>query len=95
MNEDIQQHILVFCCQLVEALVYLYCEAHVLHNDLKPVLCDTIGLSHAESSSNEIGLQIVLVDFGKATIISAGRRYYSEYTRCYPHITPEVTEGTE
>ena len=36
------QHILMFCCQLVEALSCLHCESHVLHNDLKPNNVDTL-----------------------------------------------------
>ena len=96
-NESIKKHILMFCCQLVEALSYLHCESHVLHNDLKPnnvVICDTL-----QPSDAEIGLQIVVIDFGKATTVDKGRRYSlnslekSEHIRRYPHIAPEVTEG--
>ncbi len=95
-NESIKKHILMFCCQLVEALSYLHlhCESHVLHNDLKPnnvVICDTL-----QPSDAEIGLQIVVIDFGKATTVDKGRRYSLnslEKSERYPHIAPEVTEG--
>lgn len=50
-------------------------------------------------SSGEKQLQIVIIDFGKATLVSKGKHYHlneiekSEYFRCYSHISPEVIEG--
>lgn len=71
----------------------------MLHNDLKAnnvIVCDSMCASQVPSSSGVIRLQIVLIDFGKATIIDQGRRYNlnslekSEHTCRYPHIAPEV-----
>ena len=89
---------LKLCAQLLEALRYLHEEATILHNDIKP---NNILISERNFASNmsESILSIVLIDFGKACTISAGKRYHlswierSEYTRKYPHYAPELIDG--
>ena len=78
---------------IVEAVRYLHDEAKVLHNDATP---SNILMSPCtcESSGNP-EYQLVLVDFGKATLIAEPKVYRLtecekvEYTRKYPHIAPE------
>ena len=44
-------------------------------------------------------MQLVVIDFGKATTVERGKRYHlsesekAEYIRRYSHIAPEVVEG--
>ena len=73
----------------------------VLHNDLKCnniLVCDSVADPPTPSSSERC-VQIMIIDFGKATTIDNGRFYRlndlekAEYTRRYSHIPPEVIEG--
>ena len=51
------------------------------------------------TEGNQSVLQIVLIDFGKATMADDGRKYNlsdvekAEYTRRYPQMAPEVVDG--
>lgn len=88
------------CSEIVEALSYLHDEVSVLHNDIK---LNNIIISEGEQISMALSApsqpHIVLIDFGKATEISSGRRYNLsevekvEYLVRYPHIAPEVVHG--
>ena len=70
----------------------------MLHNDIK---ANNILLTDCttESQMPEKYIQIVLIDFGKATPIQNDCKYNlsdaekAEYFRKYPHISPEVIEG--
>ena len=84
--------------QLMQALSYLHDEVKILHNDITDsniLLADSI--TENPLSSNYI--QIILIDFGKATGTNTNRKYHlsdiekAEYTRKYPHLAPEVIDG--
>lgn len=102
MIEQLKETVLTLCAQLMEAVRYLHDEVHVLHNDLK---CNNIliGESLTEApvtdSSSRRYMQLVVIDFGKATTVERGKRYHlsesekAEYIRRYSHIAPEVVEG--
>ena len=86
------------CTQLLEAIKYLHEEVSILHNDIKMnniLIAKSLNLS----SSDLCDYQVVLIDFGKATKLSEGKRYHlsgveqAEYMRKFPHIAPEVIEG--
>ena len=86
------------CTQLLEAIKYLHEEVSILHNDIKMnniLIAKSLDLS----SSDLCDYQVVLIDFGKATKLSEGKRYHlsgveqAEYVRKFPHIAPEVIEG--
>lgn len=85
---------LTLCLQLFDAVVYLHHDVCILHNDIK---VDNILI--ANSLSVRKGYQIVLIDFGKATLFKDAKRYNlsaiekQEYFRLYPHLAPEVIEG--
>ena len=54
------------CIQLTESLCYLHTEIEILHNDIKPsnvLLTDSMTGSQPDQNF----IQIVLIDFGKAT----------------------------
>ena len=86
------------CVQMMEALCYLHEEIHILHNDIK---ANNILLTDCtiESQLQEKYIQIVLIDFGKATPIQNDCKHNlsdaekAEYFRKYPHISPEIIEG--
>ena len=81
----------VICSQILECLVYLHCDAKVLHNDIKP---DNILLTKQIAPSGKY--HIVLTDFGKATSLTSGRLFESEklqYSIKFPHVSPEVVNG--
>ena len=91
-----EQIMVMLCIQLMEAV---HDEVKVLHNDLKcnsVLICDSITDA---SPSSEPCVQIVVIDFGKATSIENGKHYHlneiekAEYVRRYSHIAPEVIEG--
>lgn len=78
--------------QLVEALGYIH-ERKILHNDIK---CDNVLLAeHADLKMP------ILIDFGKACLISEGRRKVLSdeeqkmYREKHSHIAPEVVHGTQ
>ena len=84
--------------QIMQALTYLHDEALILHNDITASnILLTDSTTEKPLSSNYI--QIVLIDFGKATPVKNSRKYNlsdiekAEYTRKYPHIAPEVIDG--
>ena len=86
---------LEICARLMEALHYLHEEAKLLHNN---VTTSNILLTNSKVV-DEMPIHIVLIDFGKATMIDSGRKYAltecekSEYTRRFPHLAPEVIHG--
>lgn len=80
--------------QILEALCYLHEQVHVIHNDLK-----SNNVLITSSFSDHSSVQIVLIDFGKATRIDEGRKLKlcdkqrEEYMLRCPHIAPEVIDG--
>lgn len=96
-----EQVMLMLCVQLMEAMHYMHSEAKVLHNDLKCnniLICDSITHPPA-GSSNDCSVQIVVIDFGKATSVENGKVYHldekeqAEYVQKCSHISPELIEG--
>ncbi len=97
MIEQLKETVLTLCAQLMEAVRYLHDEVHVLHNDLK---CNNIliGESLTEApvtdSSSRRYMQLVVIDFGKATTVERGKRYHlsesekAEYIRRYSVAIP-------
>ena len=90
----------MLCIQLMEAMRYLHDEAGILHNDLKCnniILCNSF--TDTSSRSSNSSLQIIVIDFGKATTIGNGKIFTlnnqekAEYARRFPHIPQEVREG--
>ena len=82
---------LLLVTQLLEAIHYLHEEAKILHNDIQ---CNNILVAQSFYASENY--QIVLIDFGKATLISESKGYHInsiEYMQKYTHISPEVIEG--
>ena len=81
--------------QLFEAICYLHEEAHLIHNDLKS---DNVLITN--SFADILSFQIVIIDFGKATKISEGKKFElsnkqkEEYMQKCPHFAPEVIDGT-
>ena len=98
-----QNTFLLLCVQIAEALRYLYDEVKILHDDLKcnsVVICDSISeVARSSTSAHSSSVQIVLIDFGKATSTDEGKTYKLnniekfQYTTKFPHMAPEVTEG--
>lgn len=93
---------LTLCAKLMEALRYLHEEVSILHNDIKTnniIISEKRVQTQRNSTSDEVPVQIVLIDFGKATTIQEGKRYHlswteqAEHTRRYPHLAPELIEG--
>ena len=101
--------VVCLCTQLAEALRYLHEEVKLLHNDLKcsnVLVCDSLTTSMAKESptddpqsSEATELQVVVIDFGKATTFTSARKYslstteQLEFKQKFPHISPEVVEG--
>ena len=56
--------------QILEALRYMHDEAHIIHNDLKS---DNVLVTDSFESTSSI--QILIVDFGKATERDSGRKH--------------------
>lgn len=87
---------LMVCAQILEAVDYLHEKVKVLHNDIKE---NNVLIVPTQSESEASVFQIVLVDFGKATSASQGKKYNlsvlekTQYRQKYPHIAPEVVEG--
>ena len=81
--------------QIFEALRYLHVEVKLIHNDLKE---DNILVTQSFCDGNSM-VQIVIIDFGKATKICDGKRFTlsdtekSEYMRMYPYMAPELIDG--
>ena len=89
----------MICAQLTEAVHYLHENVNILHNDLKcnnVLICD--GLATEEDMCDAY-VQIIVIDFGKATCIDSGKTYRlndvenAEYYKKYPYIAPEVIKG--
>ena len=82
----------------LEALRYLHNVAKILHND---ITLSNIPLSQCEDHGcgETVQLQLILIDLGKATLISKAKTYHLtdservEYARKYPHIAPELISG--
>ena len=96
-----EEVMIILCNQLVEALDYMHREAKVLHNDLKCdniFVCDRI-TEASRKSSDDSSVQLMFVDFGKATSVEKGRLFHlngvekSDYALKFPHIAPEVVDG--
>jgi serine/threonine protein kinase len=72
------------CAQIMEALQYLHEEAGIIHND---ITSSNILVTDSMTQGLESSIQIVLIDFGKATTVNDGRKYQlsdvekAEYTR--------------
>ena len=90
----------MLCIQFMEGIRYLHDDVKVLRNDLKCnniLVCDSVAEPPVPSST-ETCVQIVIINFGKATSVENGKHYRlseiekAEYTRCYSHISPEVIE---
>ena len=88
--------------QIFEAMRYLHDEIKVLHNDITPcnvLMSESAGASHRADLQLTIDHQLVIVDFGKATLISKAKSYRlsesekAEYIRKYPYLAPEVIAG--
>lgn len=81
--------------QLSDCLLYLHNKS-ILHNDIKS---DNIVV--VQTTSNGIFFSPILIDFGKAHLISEGRkRNFSEATKAqyykeHVHIAPEIVECTQ
>ena len=98
-----QNTFLLLCAQIAEAVRYLHDEVKILHNDLKcnnVVICDNISeVARSSTSAYSSRVQIVLIDFGKATSTDKGKTYKLnniekfQYTTKFPHMAPEVIEG--
>lgn len=93
---------LIVCAQILEAVDYLHNKVHIIHNDIKDdnILIGKLSSTVPDQSESfSINFQIVLIDFGKATNASQGKKYHLSFTerahyhRKYPHIAPEVIEG--
>ena len=74
------------CAQIMDALHYLHEEALIIHNDLTGSnILVTDSLTEGDS------IQIVIIDFGKATSIDKGKILHlssiekAEYIRNFPH----------
>lgn len=88
---------LKLCAQLMEGLRYLHEEVEILHNDIKPnnILISETGTVQSSTCT----LSVVLIDFGKASLLDQGKKYYlswiekAEHTRKYPHLAPELIDG--
>jgi len=62
------------CAQLFEAIDHLHVKAQILHND---ITCSNIVLGDPTVCLQQFGkYQIVIVDFGKATKLSEGKKYH-------------------
>ena len=83
---------LILTTQLFDAVNYLHDNARILHNDIK---LDNVLIAE-DVNGDLIGFHIVLIDFGKACSLQAGRLYSlcedekKEYLKKYPHVAPEV-----
>ena len=90
----------IICTQATEALAYLHNDLGIIHNDLK---ANNVLLCHAFNREEHVSpifdIQIVVIDFGKATQKDSGRIYrlthfeLQKYRTRFPHIAPEVVEG--
>ena len=78
----------------MQAFTYLHEEVQVIHNDvtLKNVLV-------TNSFTDDTVVQIVIIDFGKASKANSGKMYNlsdtekSSYMVKYPYLAPELIEG--
>ena len=98
-----QSTMLLFCAQLAEVVQYLHDEVKILHNDLKcnnVVICDSVTERQLPVGEAVSGVQILLIDFGKATGIHNGKALRLndaeklQYMKYYPHVAPEVIQGS-
>ena len=82
--------------QFMQALSYLHDNVKILHND---IMSSNILLTDSTTENPKLYIQIILIDFGKATQISNDQKYHlsdsdkAEYATKYPHIAPEVLNG--
>jgi len=97
-----QNTILLLCAQLTETVHYLHEDVKILHNDLKcnnVLICDKFTGKDSTSNQPVCNVQILLIDFGKATSVDNGRKYKLndveklQYIKYYPHLASEVVQG--
>ena len=83
MSEIHSEHtIVMLCIQLMEAVRYLHDDVKELHNDLKcnnVIVCDSVAEQPVPSSSERC-VQIMIIDFGKATMVDNGKHYHLNVT---------------
>ena len=91
---------IILCSELAEAIRYLHDDVNIIHNDLK---ADNVVLSNSftqQALHSILNVQVVVVDFGKATEKDRGHLYTlnfhekEQYRFRYRHLAPEVFEGT-
>lgn len=94
---------IILCAQVIEAFRYLHNDVGLLHNDLKG---DNVLITNCKQTGKKwpsmltsLDLQIVLVDFGKATKLGDGKKYSlslsekQQYHLFHPYIAPELIDG--
>ena len=90
---------IILCSELAEAIRYLHDDVNIIHNDLK---ADNVVLSNSftqQSLHLNLNVQIVVVDFGKATedrghLYTLNFHEKQQYRLRYHHLAPELIEGT-
>ena len=77
---------------LISAIKYLHAK-EILHNDIK---CDNVAIESCSSGSQ---IKSVLIDFGKACLVSAAKGYdlnkedRAKYAKHHPQIAPDLRDG--
>ena len=76
------------CAELMQALRYLHDEVSILYNDIKTnniIISEKRVQTQYNSISDEVPVQIILSDFGKATTMQEGKRYHLSWTEQAEH----------
>ena len=85
---------LILSLQILQAFTYLHEEVPVIHNDVT-----TENVLVTNSFTDDTVVQIVVIDFGKASKANSGKKYNmsdtekSSYMVKYPYLAPELIEG--